>query len=91
MGLVAGLARFIPYLGVILTIILLAVVSAVSLEVFWMMALAPAGYLALTTLVGFFIALDHGFRMAINPVVIFVSIFSGDGSGDRSACCWRYH
>lgn len=75
-GLVAGLARFIPYLGVILTIILLAVVSAVSLEVFWMMALAPAGYLALTTLVGFFIEpWIHGFRMAINPVVIFVSIF----------------
>jgi predicted PurR-regulated permease PerM len=75
-GLVAGLARFIPYLGVILTIILLAVVSAVSLEAFWMMILAPVGYLLLTTLVGFFIEpWIHGFRMAINPVVIFVSIF----------------
>lgn len=75
-GLVAGLARFIPYLGVILTIILLAVVSAVSLELFWMMVLAPLGYLLLTTLVGFFIEpWIHGFRMAINPVIIFVSIF----------------
>ncbi|NWN92382.1 AI-2E family transporter [Marinobacter adhaerens] len=75
-GLVAGLARFIPYLGVILTILLLAVVSAVSLDTLWMMAIAPAGYLALTTMVGFFIEpWIHGFRMAINPVIIFVSIF----------------
>ena len=75
-GLIAGLARFIPYLGVILTISLLAVVSAISLDVVWMMAFAPLGYLALTTLVGFFIEpWVHGFRMAINPVVIFISIF----------------
>lgn len=75
-GLVAGLARFIPYLGVILTILLLAVVSAVSLDTLWVMAIAPAGYLALTTMVGFFIEpWIHGFRMAINPVIIFVSIF----------------
>lgn len=75
-GLIAGLARFIPYLGVILTISLLAVVSSISLDVVWMMAIAPIGYLGLTTLVGFFIEpWVHGFRMAINPVVIFVSIF----------------
>lgn len=75
-GIVAALARFIPYLGVILTIALLAVVSAISLETVWMMAIAPLGYLALTTLVGFFIEpWIHGFRMAINPVVIFISIF----------------
>lgn len=75
-GLVAGLARFIPYLGVILTILMLAVVSAVSLDTLWVMAIAPAGYLALTTMVGFFIEpWIHGFRMAINPVIIFVSIF----------------
>jgi predicted PurR-regulated permease PerM len=75
-GLTAGLARFIPYLGVILTIALLAVVSAISLDVLWLMAIAPLGYLALTTLVGFFVEpWIHGFRMAINPVIIFVSIF----------------
>lgn len=75
-GLVAGLARFIPYLGVILTITLLAVVSATSLEELWLMAMAPVGYLILTSLVGFFIEpWIHGFRMAINPVIIFVAIF----------------
>ena len=75
-GLVAGLARFIPYLGVILSISMLTIVSAVSLDEFWMMAIAPLGFLGLTTLVGFFIEpWIHGFRMAINPVIIFVSIF----------------
>jgi len=75
-GLIAGLARFIPYLGVILTIVLLTIVSSVSLDTFWMIAMAPLGYLVLTTMVGFFIEpWIHGFRMAINPVIIFVSIF----------------
>jgi predicted PurR-regulated permease PerM len=75
-GLIAGLARFIPYLGVILTITLLAVVSATSLDTLWMMAVAPLGYLALTSTIGFFVEpWIHGFRMAINPVIIFVSIF----------------
>lgn len=75
-GLVAGLARFIPYLGVILTITLLAVISATSLDEVWLMVVAPLGYLLLTSLVGFFIEpWIHGFRMAINPVIIFVAIF----------------
>lgn len=75
-GLIAGLARFIPYLGVIITIALLAMVSVSSLDTPLMMSIAPLGYLALTSLVGFFIEpYIHGFRMAINPVVIFVSIF----------------
>jgi predicted PurR-regulated permease PerM len=75
-GVVAALARFVPYLGVIITIGLLAVVSVISLDELWMMALAPLGYLALTSLVGFFLEpYIHGFRMSINPAVIFVSIF----------------
>lgn len=75
-GLIAGLARFIPYLGVIITTALLAVVSVTSLDTLLMMSIAPLGYLALTSVVGFFVEpYIHGFRMAINPVVIFVSIF----------------
>lgn len=75
-GVVAGLTRFVPYLGVIITIALLAMVSVVSLDEIWMMLIAPLGYLALTSLVGFFLEpYIHGFRMSINPIVIFVSIF----------------
>lgn len=75
-GVVAALTRFVPYLGVIATLVLLAVVSAVSLDEIWMMAIAPLGYLGLTALVGFFLEpYIHGYRMAINPAVIFISIF----------------
>lgn len=75
-GLIAGLARFVPYLGVIGTVGLLAVISLTTLDELWMMAIAPLGYLGLTSLVGFFIEpYIHGFRMSINPVVIFLSIF----------------
>jgi predicted PurR-regulated permease PerM len=73
---VAGLARFIPYLGNMLTIALLATVSATTLDVAWMMLLAPVSFIVLTTIVGFFLEpWIHGFRMAINPVIIFVAIF----------------
>lgn len=75
-GVVAALTRFIPYLGVIITLILLALVSAVSLDEVWKVAFMPLGYLALTSLVGFFLEpYIHGFRMSINPIVIFISIF----------------
>lgn len=75
-GLVAGLARFIPYLGNMLTISMLGIVSAITLDAVWMMAIAPVSFVALTTIVGFFLEpWIHGFRMAINPVIIFVSIF----------------
>lgn len=75
-GLVAGLARFIPYLGNMLTIALLVIVSALSLDTIWMMAVAPLSFILLTTITGVFLEpWIHGFRMAINPIVIFVSIF----------------
>jgi len=75
-GLIAGLARFIPYLGNMLTITLLAIVSLITLDTIWMMAIAPLSFILLTTIVGFFLEpWIHGFRMAINPVIIFVSIF----------------
>lgn len=75
-GLVAGLARFIPYLGNMLTIGLLGLVSVISLDSLWMMAVAPLSFVGLVLLVGMFLEpWIHGFRMAINPVIIFISIF----------------
>ncbi|MFE8070957.1 AI-2E family transporter [Marinobacteraceae bacterium S3BR75-40.1] len=75
-GALAGVFRFVPYLGVIVTVGLLAVVSAMTLDTPWMMATAPVGYMLLTTFVGFFIEPHlHGYRMAINPIVIFMAVF----------------
>ncbi|MCC5859003.1 MAG: AI-2E family transporter [Ectothiorhodospiraceae bacterium] len=75
-GVLATLLRFIPYLGVLLTVIMLAVVSALTHEELWMILAAPLGYLVLSSIVGFFLEpYLHGFRMAINPIVIFLAIF----------------
>ncbi len=75
-GVLATLLRFIPYLGVLLTVIMLAVVSALTHEDLWMILAAPLGYLVLSSIVGFFLEpYLHGFRMAINPIVIFLAIF----------------
>ena len=75
-GVVAGLARFIPYLGVMTATALLAVVSVTHFDGLVWMLMAPLFYLALTGLVGAVVEpYVHGFRMAINPIVIFLSIF----------------
>lgn len=75
-GLVAALARFIPYIGVILGTALLAIVSVATFDEFWRIALVPGSFLLMTTVVGFFLEpYLHGHRLAVNPVIIFVSIF----------------
>ena len=75
-GVLAALLRFIPYLGVLVTVILLGVVSAVSQDELWLMLAAPVGYILLTAIVGVFIEpFVHGYRMSINPILIFLAIF----------------
>lgn len=75
-GVITALLRFIPYLGVIVTVALLAVVAAVSFPDPLQMLMAPLGYLFLSGAVGFLLEpYFHAYRMAINPVVIFLSIF----------------
>lgn len=75
-GLVAALARFIPYIGVILGTVLLGVVSVATFDEIGRIALVPGSFLLLTSVVGFFLEpYLHGHRLAVNPVIIFVSIF----------------
>lgn len=75
-GLVAALARFIPYIGGILGVGLLAVVSAGTFDDFWRIAIVPGSFLLLISVVGFFLEpYIHGQRLAVNPIIIFVSIF----------------
>lgn len=75
-GLVATLSRFIPYIGVILGVALLAVVSVASFDELWKIAVVPGSFMLMTSVVGFFIEpYIHGMRMAVNPIIVFVSIF----------------
>ncbi len=75
-GTMAAALRFVPYLGVSLTVAMLAVVGMVSYDTVWMMLAAPLGYLLFTSFVGQIIdPLVHGYRLRLDPIVVFVWIF----------------
>ncbi|MCL5050743.1 MAG: AI-2E family transporter [Firmicutes bacterium] len=75
-GLIAALARFIPYVGGILGVGLLVVVSVATFDDLLMIAIVPGTFLLLISVVGFFLEpYIHGQRLAVNPVIIFISIF----------------
>lgn len=75
-GAVAALMRYIPYLGVSITLILLSIVSAVSYPTATAIIAVPAAYALFSAAVGQFIdPLVHGFRFSLNPIVVFLWIF----------------
>lgn len=75
-GLVAALARFIPYLGGILGVGLLTVVSVATFDGLLQIAMVPGTFLVLISIIGFFLEpYIHGHRLAVNPVIIFIAIF----------------
>ena len=75
-GVIAALLRFIPYLGVLVTTVLLAIISAMHMNDPLVMLIAPMTYLGLSSFVGFVLEpYIHGYRLDINPVVIFLGIF----------------
>lgn len=75
-GAVAGLMRYVPYMGVALTAVLLAIVSAVSFDTPWQIVLPPLAFWGLTVFVGQVIdPLVHGYRFQLNPIIVFVWIF----------------
>lgn len=75
-GTLAGALRFVPYLGVSLTVILLASVAAISVDSMALMAGIPLGYLLLTSFVGQVVdPFVHGHRFSLNPIIVFVWIF----------------
>ena len=75
-GMLAALLRFIPYLGMVLMMTLLVIVSAATFDQAWQILLAPLSYWLLTAGTGLLIE-PHlfGQQLSINPVVIFLSLF----------------
>lgn len=75
-GAIAALLRYIPYLGVSMTLLLFTIVSAVTYS-------NPAAILAAPLLYGLFTAFTgqfidpfvHGLRFSLNPIVVFLWIF----------------
>lgn len=75
-GAVAALLRYIPYLGVSITVMLLTIVSAVSFQTPALVLVAPLGYTLFTALVGQFVdPFIHGMRFSLNPIIVFLWIF----------------
>ncbi len=74
-GAMAGLLNFIPYLGPMVTLTVLAAVSLLTFESLSAALLRPAVFFALTTLEGQLVTpLILGRRLMLNPVVIFVGL-----------------
>ncbi len=72
-GVMAGFLVFIPYIGPLLGVIVVAVVALLSFNSMGKILLAPGLYLAIDTLQGQIITpFVLGARFALNPVAIFV-------------------
>jgi predicted PurR-regulated permease PerM len=73
-GIVGGLLNFIPYIGGLLAVIVLALAGLATFES-TTRALMPAGaYFILTNIESFLTPYILGNRLALNPVVVFVSV-----------------
>ncbi len=74
-GVIAGLLNYIPYIGSLTGIVIVAIVSFITFEDLGHVILVPFSYLLLTAIEGNIITpLIHGRRFAVNPVIIFLSL-----------------
>jgi len=74
-GVMAGLLNFIPYLGPLVTLAVLAAAAILSFDTLGQALMRPAAFFALTTLEGQLVTpLILGRRLTLNPIVIFVSL-----------------
>jgi predicted PurR-regulated permease PerM len=74
-GVVAGVLNFMPYLGPVITVGILSVVSLLTFNTLGAIALPPLVFLALTTLEGQLLTpMIVGRRLTLNPLVVFLSV-----------------
>ncbi|SHE52339.1 Predicted PurR-regulated permease PerM [Loktanella atrilutea] len=74
-GIAAFLLNFLPYLGALTGVALVAALSILTFDSFSYALLAPAAYLTLTTLEGNFITpMLLGRRLELNTVAVFLTV-----------------
>jgi predicted PurR-regulated permease PerM len=74
-GVVAGVLNFVPYLGPVVTITVLTVVSVLTFDTAREIALAPGLFFIVTSLEGQLITPTIlGQRLALNPIMIFLGL-----------------
>lgn len=75
-GVMAAALNFVPYLGAAVGVTVLAAVSLLTFDTVTYAVLAPAAYLALTSVEGGLITpVILGRRLSLNPVAVFVGLF----------------
>lgn len=74
-GAMAGLLNFIPYLGSLVSLTVIATISLLTFETVFQAMVPPLIFFTLTSLEGQFITpMLLGRRLTLNPVVIFLSL-----------------
>jgi predicted PurR-regulated permease PerM len=74
-GVTAGLLNFVPYLGALVTVGVLALVSILTFEELGRALVAPLLFLGINAIEGyFFTPMLLGRRLTLNPVVIFLGL-----------------
>lgn len=74
-GAAAAVMNFVPYLGPLVTLVMIALVSLLTFENLGRAIVAPALYLGLNALEGYVVTpMLLGRRLLLNPVVIFLGI-----------------
>lgn len=74
-GVMAGVLNFIPYLGPLVGVVIVALVSLLTFDTIGRAAFAPLAYLALNTIEGSLVTpAIMGRQLSLNPVAIFISL-----------------
>jgi predicted PurR-regulated permease PerM len=74
-GVLAGLLNYVPYVGPGIMVIVLFGVGLVSFPSIGHALLAPAGFIALTTMEGHFVTPTIvGRRLTLNPLLVFLAL-----------------
>jgi predicted PurR-regulated permease PerM len=74
-GVMAGFLNFIPYLGAGVSLMIIALVSALTFDNLLQIALPPMAFLTVTTIEGNFLTpMIVGHRLTLNPIAVFLTI-----------------
>lgn len=75
-GLVAAILNFVPYLGPLVGISIVALVALVSLDGTWNVVAPPLAYAVVNTIEGSFVTpVVMGRQLRLHPAVIFLALF----------------
>lgn len=74
-GVMGGLLNFVPYLGPLIGVTVVAAASLLTFDTVGRAALAPLAYFALNSIEGSFVTpAIMGRRLSLNPIVVFISL-----------------